>query len=78
MFDVQKTTAVTIDQVTIDVSKSSDDVQAMVGLMDKWRQEEVDVSHELLKIRGAIRDIQNSIVAELRKSITSETQAEVQ
>lgn len=78
MFDVQKTTAVTIDEVTIDVSKSSDDVQAMVGLMDKWRQEEVDTSHELLKIRGAIRDIQNSIVAELRKSMTSETQAEVQ
>jgi hypothetical protein len=67
MPQVQKTMSITIDDNVFEVAKMSEDVQQMVMYMDDWRQDEADLTAELLKTRAAIRDIQNSLLVTIRK-----------
>ncbi|MGZ8924420.1 MAG: hypothetical protein ACXW2E_00920 [Nitrososphaeraceae archaeon] len=39
----------------------------MVNLLDEWRQDEADQVSQLLKTRGALRDIQTSILQQIGK-----------
>lgn len=67
MTPVQPTLSITIEDQTFDVAACSDQVKQMVSFMDDWRQKEVDTSSELLMIRSAVRDIQNSLLATIRQ-----------
>lgn len=63
---IQPTTTITIDTTVFDVASMSAEVQQMIGYLDDWRQREVDTTSELLMIRGALRDIQNTILTAIQ------------
>ena len=64
---VQQTISVTIDDAVYEVAKMSNEVQQLIAYMDEWRQDEADVSTELLKVRAAVRDIQNTLMTTIRQ-----------
>lgn len=63
---VQPTTTITIDDTVFEVVNMSANVQQMVQYLDDWRQREADTTSELLMIRGALRDIQNTLLAAIQ------------
>lgn len=66
---IQPTLTITLDNQSLEVSKLSSDVQQMVAYLDDWRQEEVDLSSRLLMTRGALRDLQNALAAQVQKEL---------
>lgn len=64
---VQPTQTIAIDNSMYEVSKMSPNVQQMVVFLDEWRQKEVDVNSELLMIRGALRDLQNTLLQTIQR-----------
>lgn len=66
MTQVQQTTTITIDDAVYEVANMSANVQQMVQYLDDWRQREVDTTSELLMIRGALRDLQNTLLAAIQ------------
>ena len=58
---VQKTQAITIDQQVFEVANMSAEVQNAVMYMDEWRQKEADLTSELLLVRAALNDVQNTL-----------------
>lgn len=66
MTQVQQTTTITIDDAVYEVASMSANVQQMVQYLDDWRQREVDTTSELLMIRGALRDIQNTLLTAIQ------------
>lgn len=64
---VQPTTTITIDDAVFEVANMSANVQQMVQYLDDWRQREADTTSELLMIRGALRDIQNTLLAAIQE-----------
>jgi vacuolar-type H+-ATPase subunit F/Vma7 len=67
MAKVQQTLSITIDDTTFEVAGMSEQIKQMVELMDDWRQQESDVSGQLILVRSAIRDIQNSLLTQIRQ-----------
>lgn len=66
MAQVQKTTTVTIDEQSFEVASLSENVQQMIALMDEWRQKDADLTSELLMVRAALRDIQNTLLTTIK------------
>jgi hypothetical protein len=66
---VQPTTTITLDDQTLEVSKLSTEIQQMVSYLDLWRQKEVDVSADLLMVRGALRDLQNALSTTIQEEV---------
>lgn len=66
---IQPTTTITLDDQVLDVSKMSNEVQQMVGYLDEWRQEEVDISSKLLMVRGALRDLQSVLSTTIQDDV---------
>lgn len=64
---MEKTTTITVDDVLFAVEKMDPQVKQMIAYMDEWRQREADVASELLLVRSALRDLQNSIYVALKK-----------
>jgi len=75
MAKVTQTLSVTVDDVTYNVADMSDQVKQMIELMDEWRQQEVDISGQLVMVRSAIRDIQNSLLLQIRQEQAQVAQA---
>lgn len=78
MTQVQQTTTITIDDAVYEVASMGANIQQMVQYLDDWRQREVDTTSELLMIRGALRDIQNTLLAAIQaeQADAAETPAE--
>ena len=70
MAQVQKTTTVTIDEQSFEVASLSENVQQMIALMDEWRQKDADLTSELLMVRAALRDIQNTLLTTIKSETT--------
>lgn len=66
---VQPTTTITFDDQSFEVAKMSNDVQQMVQYLDAWRQKELDLSSDLLMVRGALRDLQNALSTTVQEEI---------
>lgn len=66
MTQVQQTTTITIDDTVYEVASMGANIQQMVQYLDDWRQREVDTTSELLMVRGALRDIQNTLLAAIQ------------
>lgn len=62
MVQVQPTTTISIDDTTLNVADLTPEIQQMVQYLDDWRQKEADVTSELLMARGALRDIQATLL----------------
>lgn len=77
MAQVQKTTTVTIDEQSFEVSSLSENVQQMIALMDEWRQRDADLTGDLLMVRAAIRDIQNTLLSTIKAETTPAETTEV-
>jgi HAMP domain-containing protein len=67
MTPVTPTTSITIDEKTYEVENMSDEVKQMVQFLDTWRQDESDQASELLKTRAALRDLQNTMLAQINQ-----------
>lgn len=74
MTQVQQTTTITIDDSVYEVASMGANVQQMVQYLDDWRQREVDTTSELLMIRGALRDIQNTLLAAIQAEQTAQSE----
>lgn len=70
MTPVTPTTSITIDEKTYEVETMSDEVKQMVQFLDTWRQDEADQASELLKTRAALRDLQNTMLAQINQDNT--------
>lgn len=77
MEPVQKTTSITLDDTTVEVSSLSPQIQQMVAYFDDWRQKETNLTSELLMVRGALRNIQNELLTALQAEKTAANDAEV-
>lgn len=66
MTQVQQTTTITIDDTVYEVASMGANIQQMVQYLDDWRQREVDTTSELLMVRGALRDIQTTLLAAIQ------------
>lgn len=62
MTPVQPTLTIAIDDAVYEVAKMSPQVQQMVAYFDDWRQKEADLTSEVLLVRGALRDLQNTLL----------------
>lgn len=62
MPQVQQTLTITIDNTVYEVANMSQEVQSAVMYLDEWRQKEADVTSELLMVRSAINDVQNTLL----------------
>ncbi len=70
MAKIQETINVTIDEKTYEVASLSDNTKQMIGLMDEWRQKDADMTNDILMVRAAIRDIQNTLLATIKEETT--------
>jgi hypothetical protein len=66
---LEPTTIINVDSSSFEVSKMSAEVQQMIKYFDDWRQKEVDLTSNLLMVRGAIRDIQNTLLETITKEL---------
>ncbi len=64
---MEKTTTITVDDVLFAVEKMDPQLKQMIAYMDEWRQKEADVATDLLMVRSALRDLQNSVYVALKK-----------
>lgn len=71
MAQVQATTTVTIDEVSYEVAALSAETQQMIALMDEWRQTESDSVNDLLMVRAAIRDVQNTLLVKIKEEVAA-------
>lgn len=71
MVQVQPTTTISIDDTVFEVASLSPEIQQMVQYLDDWRQKEVEATSELLMVRGALRDLQNSLLQAIQQSQSS-------
>lgn len=62
MPQVQQTVTISIDDKTFEVASMTQEVKDIVTYMDEWRQKEADLASELLMVRAAIHDIQNTLL----------------
>jgi hypothetical protein len=76
MLQIQPTTTISIDDKVLDVTSMSPEIQQMVQYLDDWRQRELDTTSELLMIRGAMRDIQNTLLQSIQKAQTASAEKE--
>jgi hypothetical protein len=66
MVQVQPTTTISIDDTVFEVTSMSPEIQQMVQYLDDWRQKEADTTSELLMARGALRDLQNTLLQAIK------------
>jgi hypothetical protein len=64
---IQPTLTVNVDESTFQVDRMSPEVQQMIAYFDDWRQKEADATSELLMIRGALKDIQATLLETIQK-----------
>ena len=64
---VQKTVSITADEILYDVEKMSQPIKDMITMLDEFRQQEMDAHVTLTMARGAIRDVQNQLLATIRQ-----------
>ena len=69
MAQIQETTTVTIDDKSYEVASFSDNIKQMIALMDSWRQKDADMTNDLLMVRAAIRDIQNTLLTAIKEEV---------
>jgi len=69
MAKIQETVTVNIDNSSYDVAQFGDNIKQMITLMDEWRQKDADLTSELLMVRAAIRDIQNTILSNINAEL---------
>jgi hypothetical protein len=65
---LQTTTTITTDDGDFNVADLSPELQQLVKFFDKWRQDEVEQTEQLIKTRAAINDIKKSIQIQLHQS----------
>lgn len=68
---IQETLTVTFDDNTYTVADMSDNVKQMIALMDEWRQRDADLTSEVLMVRAAVRDVQNTLLATIREEMAA-------
>lgn len=71
MAKITPTSTIALDDVTFEVDRMSDNVKQMVSLFDDWRQREADLTSDLLMVRAALKDLQNTLFT----TITEERQS---
>lgn len=67
LLKVTPTTTINAGDAVFEVARMSADIQQMIAYYDAWRQREIDLTSDLLQVRGALRDLQNQLVAALQK-----------
>mgnify|MGYP000087074724 CR=1 FL=1 len=75
--NVQPTTTITIDDKVFSVSSMSNEIQEMVAYYDMWRQKEIEAASSLLMVRGAMRDLQSTMMTSIQTELAAKA-AEVQ
>lgn len=65
MTEVQKTLTVTLGDTVFQVADMSEQLKTAVSYMDDWRQKEADLMDQLVLVRSAIHDVQNSLSSAL-------------
>ena len=73
---VEKTLTVTIDETSYVVANMSEPVKQLISYMDDWRQKEADTTSDLLMVRSALRDIQNSLMTTINAEKQAAAEAE--
>ena len=71
----QPTLTVSVDDRTFEVASMSQEAQQLIAYMDEWRQKEADATSDLLMVRAAIHDIQNTLLATIRESEAAAAEA---
>lgn len=59
---VQPTLTINVDGAVFEVAKMSSDVQQLVRYFDEFRQREMDLTTDIVMVRGALRDMQNTLL----------------
>lgn len=73
MPQIQPTTTITIDDATFEVANMNANIQQMVQYLDDWRQKEADCTSDLLMVRGALRDLQNTLLQAIQAEQAAST-----
>lgn len=76
MPQVQKTLTITIDNAIFEVANMSPEVQSAVMYLDEWRQKEADLTSELLMVRAAINDVQNTLLKTIQAEQSAQQEAQ--
>lgn len=71
---VQQTLTITIDNSVFEVAHMSSEVQSAVMYMDEWRQKEADLTSELLMVRAALTDVQNTLLKTIQSDAAAANQ----
>ncbi len=61
------TTTINVGDAVFEVARMSSDIQHMIAYYDEWRQREIDLTSELLQVRGALRDLQTQMATAIQK-----------
>ena len=72
MPQVQQTLTITIDDRVFEVANMSPEVQSAVMYLDEWRQKEADLTSELLMVRAALNDVQNTLLKTIQADIEAQ------
>ena len=75
MIAIQPTLTINVDGVIFEVSKMSTEVQQQIQYLDEWRQREMDISSDLLMVRGALRNLQDNLLVTIQKERKAEADA---
>lgn len=73
MLPFQPTTTIQYGEQTFALDKMSDRIKQLVAYLDDWRQKEASMASDLLMVRAAMSEIQNTI-----KNALDEERAEAQ
>ncbi len=74
MTKIQETLSVTIDEQTYNVADLSQNTQQLIRMMDSWRQKDADLTNDLLMVRAALRDIQNTLLTTIKDEVAQQAQ----
>lgn len=74
MTKIQETLSVTIDEQTYNVADLSQNTQQLIRMMDSWRQKDADLTDDLLMVRAALRDIQNTLLTTIKDEVAQQAQ----
>lgn len=75
MTKIQETLSVTIDEQTYNVADLSQNTQQLIRMMDTWRQKDADLTNDLLMVRAALRDIQNTLLTTIKDEVAQQPEA---
>lgn len=69
MIQVPPTTTITFDDKVFEVAKMSKEIQQLITYFDDWRQREQELASDLMMVRSAQRDLQNTLLAQVQEEL---------